>query len=280
MRKTQKYLSLILVISILLCSFLVTAYAADGDACVSTTDCTGTYENGFCTVCDGYEPALLMGNYYVIENAGNLYWFAEQVNSGNTSINAFLTDNIVVNTGDVAGCDGTMEEGWREWIDMGSYAMPYSGFFDGMDYTISGLYYKASSYSSQDYDGLFGCSNGTVANLGVVNSYFYAWNYFGGIVGYNSGTIDSCYFSGTMKGYENVGGIAGYNAGGTVSNCYFDGAVSASYKLGGIAGFTNGIVKNCCAFGSVTAPNSSSYYVGAIAGFNNGYGTNGVFDCY
>lgn len=72
-RKTQKYLSLILVISILLCSFLVTAYAADGDACVSTTDCTGTYENGFCTVCDGYGPALLMENYYVIENAGNLY---------------------------------------------------------------------------------------------------------------------------------------------------------------------------------------------------------------
>ena len=83
-----------------------------------------------------------------------------------------------------------------------------------------------------------------------------------------------------MKGYENVGGIAGYNAGGTVSNCYFDGTVSANYKLGGIAGFTNGVVENCCAFGSVTAPNSSSYYVGAIAGFNNGYGTNGVFDCY
>ena len=51
---------------------------------------------GFCP--NGcYEPAVLNGDVYEISNAGQLYWFAQQVNSGNTGINGKLMGNIVVN---------------------------------------------------------------------------------------------------------------------------------------------------------------------------------------
>ncbi|MGN0657733.1 MAG: hypothetical protein ACI4KR_13175, partial [Ruminiclostridium sp.] len=60
------------------------------------------YTNGFCDGCGGYQPATDSDSdgVYEIGNAGQLYWFAEQVNNDNEnfgSANAVLTDNIVVN---------------------------------------------------------------------------------------------------------------------------------------------------------------------------------------
>lgn len=87
-------LALVMVISMLPVASL-TAFAADGDSC-KTTDCTGTYTNGICSS-GCYEPADLVDGIYQIGNAGQLYWFASQVNRGNSSINAMLTENIVIN---------------------------------------------------------------------------------------------------------------------------------------------------------------------------------------
>ena len=44
---------------------------------------------------------------YEISNAEQLYWFAEQVNSGNASINAVLTTDIVVNE-NILAADGSL----------------------------------------------------------------------------------------------------------------------------------------------------------------------------
>lgn len=74
------------------------------------------YVNGFCDNEDctsPYEPATEENGTYQIANAGNLYWFAEQVNyededtgaHPNSAINAVLTADIVVNEGNVAGCN-------------------------------------------------------------------------------------------------------------------------------------------------------------------------------
>ena len=48
----------LLVLIITLGAFAVTAFAAEGSLCTSTESCAGTYVNGFCSVCSGYEPAL------------------------------------------------------------------------------------------------------------------------------------------------------------------------------------------------------------------------------
>ena len=71
-----------------------------------------SYNNGFCTICDDYQPAEYVSEshhaellpqyvgYYAIENAGQLYWFANRVNNDRyNGIDAVLTDYITVNSG-------------------------------------------------------------------------------------------------------------------------------------------------------------------------------------
>lgn len=92
--------SLLLCLCMVLPCLPVSVFAA-GEA---ETDCTvdgcgGHYENGFCTA-DGthYQAAEKnAGGYYEISNAGQLYWFAAQVNGGEWSLNGKLTADITVN---------------------------------------------------------------------------------------------------------------------------------------------------------------------------------------
>ncbi len=225
-------------------------------------------ENGFCTVCGAFEPATLNEDgVYEIGNAGQLYWFAEYVNAGNTSANAILTANIVVN-------EGTMTAettGAREWTPI-SKGSGYRGVFDGNDYTISGLYFNNSS--DRGCFGLFGFvgDNGIIKNTGVINSYFNNYDYVGGVVGENYGTITNCYNEGEVIGYYSVGGVVGYN-GGTITNCYNKGYVGGSFFVGGVASYNSGTITNCYNTGEV---NRWGNYVGGVVGDNNGTTTN----CY
>ena len=117
-------------------------------------------ENGFCACNEVYQPAELTTDkydmdgdgskdaVYEISNAGQLYWFAGLVNgtlSGveqNTSANAVLTADIVVNK-NVLKPDGTVNEGtFKEWTPIATSASPYTGIFDGQNHTISGLYFN------------------------------------------------------------------------------------------------------------------------------------------
>ena len=142
-------------------------------------------ENGFCACNNAYQPADLTTNKYDIDgdkindevyeisNAGQLYWFAGLVNgtlSGvpqNTSANAVLTKDIVVNE-DVLKSDGTVNEGtFKEWTPIATNASPYTGIFEGQNHTISGLYFN----QEDSYDvGLFSRNNGKIANAGILDS--------------------------------------------------------------------------------------------------------------
>ena len=80
------------------------------------------------------EPTLTTNKYDIDSDGGNdevyeidtreeLYWFAYKVNNENAtygSANAVLTANITVNTGDVAGCEGTPEANWVSWTPIGN----------------------------------------------------------------------------------------------------------------------------------------------------------------
>lgn len=77
----------------------------------------------------------------------------------------------------------------------------------------------------------------------------------GGIAGYNmeNATISECYFAGVrVHGDENVGGIAGLNA-GAITDCYVEGAYQSTAILSYIGGRTNigGIVGKMESTGSV-----------------------------
>jgi len=96
--------------------------------------------------------------------------------------------------------------------------------------------------------------------------------YTGGLVGYNKGTVERCYFDGEVGGDEYTGGIVGLNE-GTIQDCYSAGASSnnGSYS-GGIAGQNKGTVQRCYSLISVAVGNinyPTGNFAGGIVGQNN-----------
>ena len=74
------------------------------------------------------------------------------------------------------------------------------------------------------------CYNtGTVSSTGTASS-----NYAGGVCGQNmnNGKIENCYNTGTVSGGREVGGVCGWNLGGSVKNCYYLKGSAASDSSG------------------------------------------------
>ena len=256
--------------------------------------------NGFCIRCDAYEPATLTtdkydiddddtkDDVYEISNAGQLYWFAALVNgtnglTRNLGANAVLTDNITVNTGDVANCGGTKQAGWKDWTPIvgNSYTNYYAGTFDGQNHTVSGLYFNDSDVNNV---GLFGAtgSSGKISKVGVVDSYFRGNDRVGGVCGEKYGTMENCYSASTVSGANDVGGVCGDNCGSSqLINCYNTGAVNCSvsggWYIGGVCGILNsGTIQNCYSTGTV---GGSSTSVGGVCGQTQGTSAN-ISNCY
>ena len=195
---------------------------------------------------------------YKISSKEELYWFAGLVNGDdpqNTGACAVLTENITINE-NVLDENGSLNgngSGLKPWTPIGSKNNPYIGTFDGDGHTISGLYVD----SNDQEVGLFGCVgtngkiNGKIQNVGVVDSYI-------------SATGDKVC----------VGGVCGYNVGGTIENCYNTGTITATAQatgiyssVGGVCGFSFWNIFNCYNTGKVSVTGDRAW-VGGVSGFN------------
>ena len=239
-------------------------------------------ENGFCSCGKVFAEPEFNGTAYEIANAGNLYWFAKYVNSGNNSANAILTANIVVNTG-VLDANGALngdldDNNFKVWTPIGTRSKPFCGTFDGNGHTVSGLYFHNTNDgyypNGGNYVGLIGaCSGATIKNVGVIDSYLRGCYNVGGILGYSdvSSSITNCFNTSTIIATSSVGGIAGYNGGCAITNCFNTGKVdgSSSY-IGGIVGQRNGTTTNNYVLeGSVSSANGGTF--ATAAQFASGY---------
>ena len=240
-----------------------------------------TYDNGFCTMCDEYEPAELIDGVYQIKNAGNLYWFAALVNgtlkdgtAQNASADAVLVNDIIVNT-NIVNEDGVL--GGKSWTPIGEYPTRYTGIFDGQNHTVSGLYFNDSGVNNIGLFGTLG-TNGKISNVGVVDSLFFGGARVGGICGAKYGTVENCYNTSNINGTDFVGGICGNNYGGDIRNCYNTGVVSGTGNyIGGICGILNkGTIEKCYNIGLLSSSEAS--YIGNICGFVGNNGT--ISECY
>ena len=252
--------------------------------CVSFGNISGVtvdhvFENGRCTVCG---ECVCIDGVYQLANADHLYWFAGQVNGGRNTINAILTDNIVVNEnvltaeGELNG-DGT---NFETWTPIGTSTYKYAGTFDGNGHTISGLYFSktaSNNYPSGGNNvGLIGyCRGATIKNVGLIDSYIKGYTCVGGICGYASNpTITNCYNTATVLGSYDVGGICGEGVGLSQEKCHNSGKISGIRFVGGICGYSNyNSSTNCYNTGMVSC---SDYSVGGICG----YGDGSQINCY
>lgn len=240
------------------------------------------FVNGFCTTCDGYEKPQVNDNgtpdedwddYYEIDNAGKLFWFAQYVNHVDSSAKAKLTDNIDVNPGYDFNSDGsyTGGESPRVWVPIGTSAdgsyLVYTGSFDGNGYTVSGLYINNPE---QSYIGLFGKIgyNPEITNVHIVNSYFSGKEYVGAIAGYAeiNLSLSSAASDVTVKGNLNVGGLIGHaGAYSNIVNCFSLATVDSEYG-GGLVGYSSAAINNCFTTASNAADNINSSYGGSFSG--------------
>ena len=201
--------------------------------------------------------------FYVITSAEELAWFAAQVNSGKSTINAVLANDIKFMT-------NTSKTSTVNWTPIGkdSTAM-FNGIFDGAGKTIYGL-----CCSKSEFSGIFGVtdSNAVVKNVNSKNGgEMYYGVYVGGIVAFNNGRIENCVNGNKISARNYAGGIAGWNA-GTISGCTNSDSVYAVCASGGIAGWNDGAISNCTNRGSISSQCTSTFwvYAGGIVAKNGG----------
>ena len=222
------------------------------------------------------------------------------MNSGNASINAVLTTDIVVNE-NILAADGSLgadPDHLRMWRPIGDTTEnAFKGTFDGQGHSVSGLYfydYDNSNESGVDGTGLFGVSEGIIQNVGLEDSYF---NYYytkidgqlmvcgavAGICAINDGQIVNCYNAGTILGSV-VSRICVENSdNGKIENCYNTGIIHGFWAATGICNLNMGILKNCYNNSDITVVTNSSTidedsYTSGICNIN--YDSGRIENCY
>lgn len=231
--------------------------------------------------------------FYEISSPEELAWFAAQVNSGKSTINAVLAN-------DIKFMDDMSKTSSVNWTPVGKDStVMFNGIFDGAGRTVYGLYCNRGKFA-----GMFGVTDkdAVIKNVQSINSGIKAYEengFAGGIVACNSGLVKKISNKGgvsrststinarTLYGYS--GGIVGWNSNtGIIVECTNNGSVFSgsvdfySYYVysGGIVGYNSGSVENCVNNGFVEV--SSRYfttdsYSGGIVGLNSESGS--IADC-
>ncbi|MDC8756174.1 YDG domain-containing protein [Janthinobacterium fluminis] len=149
------------------------------------------------------------------------------------------------------------------FIPVGRFAGQFSGSLDGKGYVVSGL---NINLAATDNVGLFGVvgAGGSVSNVGLEGGSITGRNNVGGIAGRNAGTIRSSFVASPLSGNGNVGGLVGYNT-GTVADTYASGTVAGTAQVGGLVGQNYaGSVSTSYATGAATGASG----VGGLVGLN------------
>ena len=255
-------------------------------------------------------------NPYKISTAAELAWFRDQVNSGNNTISATLTEDIDLSEFCHAK-DGTKYTEEVNWTPIGNSDNMYQGTFDGNGKIIRNLYINdiSENIGIFGYTGFFGYADagGNIKNItfdnakvkttnddyctgilvGVAGSCIEniktlancsveGKNYTGGIAGDANGNIGNCENHAMVNGAGFVGGIVGeYTySGKSITSCANYGVITGTRdRVGGMAGyFVSGTIQNCANYGDITG----AFYVGNLIGcadecnLNNVLGTGNV----
>lgn len=158
---------------------------------------------------------------------------------------------------------------YPNWIAIGGYTSPtavsFNGNFDGNEHTIYNL---RIHNTDEDYQGLFGVTEGVLENLTISDAYVYAKNSVGILTGTTyRGTIHNCHVSGIVSGNEEVGGLLGKSSMSNIDLSTADVNVSGICRVGGLQGYSFSVnTKDCTSNGKVFAYEQVGGLIGALSG--------------
>jgi hypothetical protein len=185
--------------------------------------------------------------------------------------------------------DASATVGWNAgagFVPVGTNVSPFTGYFDGKNYTISGLHINRPA---ENRVGLFGYTRGaTLSSVNVANCSIVGADDVGVLVGVAVvTTISGCKTSGTITAENFVGGLVGDYILSTASRSITDcsssvGVVIVDYAGGLIgmlqvgAAFTATILR-CFTTGNVFVSDSEA---GGLIGYLVSIGNTVINDCY
>lgn len=170
------------------------------------TVCSHEHYNadGFCEACGAYQEAKKSGAYYEIYNAGQLFWFAKQVNNSKISNNSNLKLMKDIEIPD--GHDWTsIRDKSDTWF--------FEGTIEGNYHVISGL--RPANDGTSKWGLVASIKYGNVQNIGLV----FEGDWTCGLCRLTVGDIkiQNCFVVGTNFSYSCSQGAVTKN--GTVTNC-------------------------------------------------------------
>lgn len=161
----------------------------------------------------------------------------------------------------------------REWNNgsgfdpIGDESNHFTGSLDGKGHWISGLFINRSS---EGRVALFSFleAGGSISNVNLMKVNISGNHTVGTLVGWSFGTVKNSHIAGTVSGIgNNVGGVVGINYDtGTLQNCFFFGSVQGVQSVGGLAGSSSYMVTDSHTSGTVTG----SVHVGGLVAYNVG----------
>ncbi len=268
----------------------------------------GEHEDGVCLECGGYIPAAKNADgYYEIANAGNLFWFAEEVNRDIHDDDGD-GDKTFVRAKAILTEDIDLED--RPWIPIGAMKSAgdtaenyFAGIFDGNGKRIEGLYVEAY-YSDAGFFGEirgatvkdFEISGkivikddiGFVGTIGAVGGETTELPGLGESVvsGILSHVVIEVDANAGITDIQHIGGLVGYsNQNPTIEGCLWDGWIILGEvtpkTIGGIVGNIQDkstTIKNCISYGRVSYGAYSTLGYGGIVGTSQA-GTSNVSNC-
>ncbi len=181
------------------------------------------------------------------------------------------------------------------WEPIGTENSPFTGSFDGDEYSISNLYIRKDYVSDYEtvYSGLFGFigNRAVIRDLTLEGMDIQADGVVGGLAAVNLGTLENCIVEGdvTSSGDDYlgrdvcIGGLVAENR-GTIINCYALANVTGgddedpAKHVGGLAGRNYGSIRKSASSRTVTGGDM----VGGLVGLNTpgDSGTGEITECF
>ena len=222
--------------------------------------------------------------WYLIKTPEELAWFAAKVNGGETTINARIMVNLVLNSTEAPKAN--------RWGGFGKYNLQYSGIFDGNGKTISGYYSCDNDDTYESAMGLCGYlgADGVIKNLTLVGT-IEGDGAIGAFANQSYGRIEGCVSRVNVTNAASYGGVTGgiaarVYASGAIVNCGNEGSVtctlSGAYsdaKVGGIVGASYAPITGCYNTGAINGGSNNRGYVGGIVGYTEN-GSVQILNCY